>query len=171
MSLIQLNRVVRDDAADLIPANRHSQAHHLPWVTSFTDQAGFDAWFMRCLTGPNVGLVARVRATGEVVGVVNINEIVAGAFHSAYLGYYGMARFSRKGLMTEAVGSAVTYAFGALGLHRLEANIQPTNHASIALARRLGFQKEGFSPRYLRINGEWQDHERWALLTDMLKTD
>jgi [ribosomal protein S5]-alanine N-acetyltransferase len=171
MGLIQLSRVVRGDAADLISANCASQDHHLPWVTSFTDQAGFDAWFARCLTGPNVGLVARLQVTGEVVGVVNINEIVAGAFHSAYLGYYGMTKFSRKGLMTEAVGSAVTYGFGELELHRLEANIQPSNHASIALVRRLGFQKEGFSPRYLRINGEWQDHERWAALADMLKDD
>ena len=68
--------------------------------------------------------------------------------------------------MTEALGSAISYAFGELGLHRLEANIQPANHASIALVRRLGFQNEGYSPRYLRINGEWQDHERWALLGD-----
>jgi ribosomal-protein-alanine N-acetyltransferase len=170
MSSIQLSRVLRNDAADLISANCDNQHYHLPWVTSFTDQAGFDAWFARCLTGPNIGLVARLRTTGEIVGVVNINEIVAGAFQSAYLGYYGMARFGRRGVMTEAVGSAVNHAFGELGLHRLEANIQPANHASIALVRRLGFQKEGFSPRYLRINGEWQDHERWAVLADTIET-
>jgi [ribosomal protein S5]-alanine N-acetyltransferase len=78
-----------------------------------------------------------------------------------------MSSFSRKGLMTEALRAAVDYAFNDLGMHRLEANIQPENRASIALVRRLGFQKEGFSPRYLRINGEWRDHERWALLSDM----
>ncbi|MFC0401098.1 GNAT family N-acetyltransferase [Paraburkholderia rhizosphaerae] len=171
MCPIQLNRVVRDDATDLIRANRASQDYHLPWVTSFTDQAGFDAWFARCLTGPNVGLVARERVSREIVGVVNINEIVAGAFHSAYLGYYGMSKFGRKGMMTEALKSAVDYAFDDLGLHRLEANIQPANRASIALVRRLGFQQEGFSPRYLRINGEWQDHERWALLADRREAD
>jgi ribosomal-protein-alanine N-acetyltransferase len=121
MALIQLSRVVRDDAADLISANCSSQDYHLPWVTSFTDQAGFDTWFARCLTGPNVGLVARERTSGEIVGVVNINEIVAGAFHSAYLGYYGMTKFSRRGLMTEALRAAVDYAFSDLGLHRLEA--------------------------------------------------
>src|SRR6185437_17157071 len=117
MSLIQLSRVVRDDATDLISANCSSQDHHFPWVTSFTDQAGFDTWFARCLTGPNVGLVARERTSGEIVGVVNINEIVAGAFHSAYLGYYGMTKFSRRGLMTEALRAAVDYAFSDLGLH------------------------------------------------------
>ncbi|CAE6824697.1 GNAT family N-acetyltransferase [Paraburkholderia haematera] len=168
MSSIQLNRVTRADAADLIAANRANQDYQLPWVTSFTDQAGFDSWFGRCLTGPNVGLVARERVSGQIVGVVNISEIVAGAFQSAYLGYYGMVNFSRKGLMTETLRAAVDYAFHDLGLHRLEANIQPENEASIALVRRVGLQKEGFSPRYLRINGEWRDHERWALLSDML---
>jgi ribosomal-protein-alanine N-acetyltransferase len=166
MSVIRLSRVIRADAADLIAANSASQEYHLPWVTSFTDQARFDNWFARGLTGPNVGLVAREVASNKVVGVVNLNEIVAGAFQSAYLGYYGMLNFSRTGLMTEALRAAVAYAFSELGLHRLEANIQPENTASIALVRRLGFKQEGFSPRYLRINGEWRDHERWALLAD-----
>ncbi|MCC8404511.1 GNAT family N-acetyltransferase [Paraburkholderia sp. MMS20-SJTN17] len=167
MSVIRLSRVVRADAADLIAANRASQEYHLPWVTSFTDQSGFDNWFARCLTGANVGLVAREMASNKVVGVVNLNEIVAGAFQSAYLGYYGMSNSRRTGLMTEVLRAAIGYAFDDLGLHRLEANIQPANIASIALVRRLGFQQEGFSPRYLRIDGEWRDHERWALLSDM----
>ena len=166
MGTIRLSRVARADAPDLIAANRASQEFHLPWVASFTDQAGFDTWFARCLTGPIVGLIARAEGSNEVVGVINLNEIVAGVFQSAYLGYYGMAGFSRKGLMTEAMRAAIGYAFGDLGLHRLEANIQPENIASIALVRRLGFHREGFSPRYLRLNGEWRDHERWALLAD-----
>lgn len=165
MSTIRLSRVIRTDASDLIAANRASQEYHRPWVASFTDQAGFDAWFGRCLTGPNVGLVARDDESNGIVGVINLNEIVAGVFQSAYLSYYGMSGFGRKGLMTEAMRAAIAYAFGDLGLHRLEANIRPENVRSIALVRRLGFQKEGYSPHYLRIDGQWRDHERWALLT------
>jgi len=71
-----------------------------------------------------------------------------------------------RGLMSEAVGLAVTYAFDEQGLHRLEANIQPGNLPSRALVQRLGFRQEGFSPRYLRIGGEWRDHERWAVLAE-----
>ena len=66
--------------------------------------------------------------------------------------------------MTEALAAAAAFAFGELGLHRLEANIQPGNAASLALVKRVGFHKEGFSPRYLRIDGDWRDHERWALI-------
>ncbi|WP_028227262.1 GNAT family N-acetyltransferase [Paraburkholderia ferrariae] len=167
MPEIHLTRVTRSDAHDLIAANRESQSYHHPWAASFTDQAGFDAWFARTLTGPAIGLVAREAESNDIVGVVNINEIVAGVFQSAYLGYYGMQRYAGRGYMTEALRAAIDYAFSDLGLHRLEANIQPGNEASIALVRRLGFQKEGFSPRYLRIDGEWRDHERWALLADM----
>ena len=60
----------------------------------------------------------------------------------------------------------ISWAFGEVGLHRLEANIQPENKSSIGLVRRLGFQQEGYSPRYLKVGGRWRDHERWALLAE-----
>jgi ribosomal-protein-alanine N-acetyltransferase len=68
--------------------------------------------------------------------------------------------------MTEGLARVVSEAFGPLGLHRLEANIQPANLASRRLVRRLGFRREGLSPRYLRVAGAWRDHERWAILRD-----
>ncbi|MGE8545939.1 MAG: GNAT family N-acetyltransferase [Alcaligenes sp.] len=103
----------------------------------------------------------------ELIAANRANQEYHLPWVTSFIGYYGMSNFSRKGLMTEALRAAVDHAFDDLGLHRLEANIQPENQASIALVRRLGFQKEGHSPRYLRINGEWRDHERWALLADM----
>ena len=98
------------------------------------------------------------------MGVINLSEIVLGAFRSAYLGYYAFAGFERQGLMREGLRAAVRYAFRTLKLHRLEANIQPANAASLALARSCGFSREGFSPRYLKIGGRWRDHERWAII-------
>jgi ribosomal-protein-alanine N-acetyltransferase len=68
--------------------------------------------------------------------------------------------------MTEAIALMLRYAFADLRLHRIEANIQPGNVASIALVKRAGFVKEGFSRRYLKIGGRWRDHERWAILAE-----
>ena len=68
--------------------------------------------------------------------------------------------------MTEAVSLVLGYAFDNLKLHRIEANVQPHNQPSIAVLRRNGFAKEGFSRRYLKINGRWRDHERWAIIVE-----
>ena len=161
---VDVQRVRRADAAELIAANRESVAYHAPWITGFTDQASFDAWFARGVVGANISLVARERPSGALVGVVNLNEIVLGAFRSAYLSYWGYAGFGGRGLMTQALRGAVRYAFDEIGLHRVEASIQPGNVRSVALVRRAGFSQEGFSPNYLFIDGAWRDHERWALL-------
>ncbi len=104
------------------------------------------------------------------MGVVNLNEIVRGAFHSAYLGYYGFTPHAGQGYMAEGLGLVLRHAFRRMGLHRLEANIQPGNRASRALVRGLGFRREGFSPRYLKIGGRWRDHERWAIVREAWAT-
>jgi ribosomal-protein-alanine N-acetyltransferase len=68
--------------------------------------------------------------------------------------------------MRDGLQAVARHAFRTLKLHRVEANIQPANAPSIALARACGFACEGYSPRYLKIGGRWRDHERWALLAD-----
>jgi ribosomal-protein-alanine N-acetyltransferase len=161
-----VRRVRRADAAELIAANRENVEYHAPWLSAFTDQAGFDLWFARGITGANVSLIARERETNDLVGVINLNEIVMGIFRSAYMGYWGYARTGGRGLMTQALRESIRFAFDELGLHRLEANIQPGNVRSIALVQRAGFAREGFSPRYLFLAGAWRDHERWTLLAD-----
>ena len=101
--------------------------------------------------------------TGEFAGVINISEIVRGVFCSGYLGYYAFVPYNGRGYMTLGLKAVVKAAFRRHRFHRLEANIQPGNEASRRLVQRLGFRKEGFSPRYLKIAGRWRDHERWAL--------
>jgi [ribosomal protein S5]-alanine N-acetyltransferase len=111
-------------------------------------------------------LVCR-RSDGAILGVINLNEIVRAAFQSAYLGYYAFRPHAGEGYMTEGLALVLRHAFRRLGLHRLEANLQTGNRASRALVRRLGFRKEGFSPRYLKIGGRWRDHERWAIVREV----
>ena len=71
--------------------------------------------------------------------------------------------YERQGFMKWAMGVIIKKAWNDLKLHRLEANIQPGNAASIALVKNLGFTKEGYSPAYLKVGGRWRDHERWAI--------
>ena len=118
-----------------------------------------DAWDER-----RRGWLVCVRGTGEIAGVVNVSEIVRGSLRSAYLGYYVFAGFERRGIMRAGLKAVVRHSFRSDRLHRLEANIQPTNRASRALARSCGFVKEGYSRRYLKIGGRWRDHERWAIV-------
>lgn len=104
--------------------------------------------------------------SNELVGVVNVNDIVRDSRNSGSLGYYAFAPHSGRGYMLEALRRVVTHAFADLRLHRLEASIQPTNSRSIRLVERLGFTLEGMSRRYLKIRGRWRDHQRWALLAE-----
>ena len=166
MRTIILEPAARSDANELIKTNIDSRLFHAPWVEPFTDMDGFESWYGGLGAGVAVGLVARDTQSGGIVGVTNLSQIFRKGFQNAYLGFYGMVGTARRGFMTEAVRLTVNYAFAELGLHRVEANIQPGNAASIALVRRVGFRKEGFSPRYLNIGGVWRDHERWALLAD-----
>jgi ribosomal-protein-alanine N-acetyltransferase len=114
-----------------------------------------------------VSYLLRRRDSDELIGVVDLSEIVRGAFQSAYLSFYAHARHAGQGLMKEGVGAVVERAFREHRLHRVEANIQPGNRASLHLVRTLGFRREGFSPKYLKIGGRWRDHERWALTREV----
>lgn len=114
--------------------------------------------------------VVRRHDDDAIVGALEISQIVLGLFRSAYLGYHVGGPYARQGYMPEAIGLALGHAFGVMGLHRLEANIRPENVASIALVHRLGFTREGYSRRYLKIGGRWRDHERWAMLAEDWRT-
>jgi ribosomal-protein-alanine N-acetyltransferase len=105
-------------------------------------------------------------ADGAIVGVFTLSQIVRGMFHSAYLGYYAEQPYSAQGYMTDGMRLLVRHIFTKMRLHRVEANVQPENAASIALVKRSGFRLEGFSPRYLKVAGRWRDHQRWAILVD-----
>lgn len=166
MARVSVLPVRFEDAAELVAANLASIELHEPWVYPCRDRAAFLAYLSRCDGDRHMGFIARERASGHIVGIINLNEIVRGFFQNAYLGYYGVAGMAGRGLMREAVAQVVSMAFDEFGLHRVEANIQPGNLPSRVLVERLGFRLEGFSPRYLKIGGAWRDHERWTMLAE-----
>jgi ribosomal-protein-alanine N-acetyltransferase len=154
------------DQDEFIGLMRASRSFHRPWATAPTDPERFNAYLADSRRADfEAMLVCRVDDLA-IVGFFNLSQIVRRSLQSAYLGYAAGKPFAGHGYMAEGIALVLRHAFVDLRLHRVEANIQPDNHASIALARGAGFRREGFSPRYLKIAGRWRDHERWAILAD-----
>jgi ribosomal-protein-alanine N-acetyltransferase len=152
------------DEAEFIAKARRSRALHRPWTTAPTTPAQFRRYLEGSRDERRRAWLVCLRSSGEIAGVVNVSEIVRGSFRSAYLGYYVFVGYEQRGVMRAGLAAVVRHAFRKDGLHRLEANIQPANRASLTLAQACGFAKEGYSRRYLKIGGRWRDHERWAIV-------
>jgi [ribosomal protein S5]-alanine N-acetyltransferase len=150
------------DAEGFLAAVARSKKLHARWVEPPSAQSGYAAYVRRLRRRTHRGYLV-FTPQGELAGVINVSEIVRGAFCSGYLGYYAFAPHQGKGHMSEGLRLVIERAFTRLGLHRLEANVQPGNQPSRRLVERLGFRLEGYSERYLKIAGRWRDHERWAL--------
>lgn len=163
---VTLRHLRRQDHAEIAALTRESTELHRPWlgVHALTAEA-FERRLERFARPTHEGFVICLRETGAIVGGVNVNDILRGSRQCGTLGFTAYAATTGRGYLTEGLGLVIRYAFGPLGLHRLEANIQPGNTRSLALVRRLGFRYEGFSPAFQQIDGEWRDHERWALVS------
>jgi ribosomal-protein-alanine N-acetyltransferase len=160
---VTLRALRADDRTELLAAVRRSRLLHRPWVHPPSSPSAFRAYLARSRRKSQKSFLVLL-PDGGLAGVVNVSEIVLGSFRSAYLGYYGLVPHGGRGAMRAGMALVLTELFGAAGLHRVEANIQPGNRSSIALVRALGFRCEGYSPCYLKVGGRWRDHERWALL-------
>lgn len=163
VSLREIDYGDRDEFLELV--HRSRELHH-PWVYPPERRDQFDELVARARREDVVTLLGCRADDRAIVGVFTLSQIYRGAFQSAYLGYYGHALHANQGYMTEALQLVLDHAFGPLALHRLEANIQPGNAPSAALARGAGFRLEGFSPSYLLIGGRWRDHERYAITAE-----
>ncbi len=105
-----------------------------------------------------IGFIAHEPGSETIAGSVNLQSIERGIFQCAVLGYSIDGAFEGRGYAREMVGAVVDYAFGRLGLHRVEANYQPANERSGRLLRALGFVVEGYARDYLFMSGAWRDH-------------
>ncbi len=171
---VYLRAPERDDCDALIELYRKSQRHFAGYANSVYTRERFGAMLADAAIEANEYFLICRTGDDAIIGTVNFSQIFRRLFQNAYIGYQLFAGYTGHGYMTEAVDVALRYAFAELGLHRVEASVQPRNVASIAVLRRNGFVMEGSSRRYLKINGRWRDHERWAILKEdwtLLKKD
>jgi ribosomal-protein-alanine N-acetyltransferase len=163
---VRIRRPRASDEDVFLAAVRASRKLHHPWVQAPSTPARFQKALARWQGTTTHAAFVVWQGRRDLVGVVNVGEIVRGSFQSAYLGYYAFEPLAGQGLMQEGLSQVITHAFRKMKLHRLEANIQPSNTRSIRLVKRLGFRREGYSPRYLKVAGRWRDHQRWAMLSE-----
>lgn len=158
-----LRKPARADAAEFVAGGLASRGHLLPWVQPPDDVSGYRSWMAQGQRADAEQFLVCRRADDTLAGFVTLDNIVLGTLQSAAIGWAAFDAGLGHGHLTDGVEMVLDVAFTQVRLHRVEANIQPGNHRSRRLALRCGFALEGFSPRYLRIGGEWRDHERWAV--------
>lgn len=173
---LELRRLSWSDEAAFVAMLDESTEAWAPWTPASADVTPADRFrreVERAARGARAGTHLRLgafEAEGRLVGLFSLNEIVRGVFESAYAGWQIRATDTGQGLGTEGVLALLDVAFACppagLGLHRVQANIMPSNAASLAVARKVGFRREGEALRYLSIAGRWEDHIMFALTAE-----
>lgn len=169
--------MAESDRPEFIRVHEVSGDHFWRWFPSrppgFTIAGRFEQSYSRGRTGEPAGTDfprVAVTADGRIAGFFNLSQIFRGPFQNAYAGWAVSLDAVGKGLATEGVNALLDAAFSpaplGLGLHRVQANVVPTNTASTRVAEKCGFRREGLAIRYLEINGTWQDHAMFAKLAD-----
>ncbi|WP_413816758.1 GNAT family N-acetyltransferase [Microbacterium sp. BG28] len=165
-----LRPLTLNDARELAAAYRRNTAHLAPWEPRRTDRFFTEAGQEEDLA---IRLAASAAGTGyslgllhgpRIVGRFNLAGIVRGPFQSGGLGYWVDRDVAGRGLATAAVKTIVSAARGELGLHRVEASTLTHNLASQSVLRKAGFEQIGMAPRYLEIEGRWQDHNLYQVI-------
>jgi len=161
-----LRPVMRSDAAAMIRLTNQSARRCPGLVRRLKDKKQFEEMRKRHNRKDCFGFVICRKEDGEAVGGISLFEIIHRTRKSGVVGYLIGAPFFRQGYATEALQLVLRFAFRQLKLHRIEANIQAHNVASITLVKRAGFTCEGRARGFLKIAGRWRDHERWTILAE-----
>ncbi|OLD50932.1 MAG: hypothetical protein AUI42_01060 [Actinobacteria bacterium 13_1_40CM_2_65_8] len=155
------------DVPEIIRFYRENSEHLQPFSPTYTADFLDEATWIEQVhnRAPELAASAGFRAflfvrtaPKRIIGNLNLTQVHRGAFQSCVLGYNLAAAEQGMGYMTEAVRSAVAFAFGVWKLHRVAASYMPRNVRSAAVLERCGFKVEGDAPVYLLINGQWEDH-------------
>ena len=155
------------DCDAFLAAVRRSRAFHRGWIPPKPQtRAAYRKFLKHLAAGPHHGFLIIHRDTGDLVGAIGLGNVIRGNFKGCIVGYYAFLPHAGRGYMREAMRLVLRHAFKKLKLHRVEADIQPHNRRSQALARACGFVCEGLSRRMVKVGGRWKDHERWVILAE-----
>ncbi len=170
LSLISLDPTDTEQFFDFLVRNKD---YFRKWSAEYEDNY-FSIWYHRAwlenieqetLSGREIKFGVYYKTNpNRIIGSVSFSNIIKGIFLSCFLGYRIDENETRKGVATESLKGAIDYAFGVLNLHRVEANVMPSNAASIRVVEKLGFVNEGLARDYLKVNGKWEDHYHYVIL-------
>ena len=105
------------------------------------------------------------QSDNAMVGGITLSNVRRGVAQMGSIGYWVGEEFTRNGYTVSAVRAVSRFSFERLGLHRLEAACIPTNEPSRGVLLKAGFTQEGLARAYLRINGIWEDHLLFGLVS------
>ncbi len=170
--LLTLRAPLIEDYREWAKLRGDSRAFLTPWEALWHPDALTEIVYGRRLRRTHAewrddeGYTFHLFAKNRLIGGIGLTQIRRGIAQAGLLGYWIGEAHARQGYMTEATGLVLDLAFSRLGLHRVEASCIPENIASCTLLQNLGFRQEGFARSYLKIAGEWADHNLYSIVED-----
>lgn len=151
--------------AELVAHNREHLRAYLPAVLQLDAYGEAQAYLQAAVARAASGEVLEwhVFSGTALCGSIRLKDIDT-ADRNARIGYYLGQQFQGRGIASAAVCAVLAHAFGALQLHRIELQCAAGNHASMALAERLGFAHEGVLRQAECLNGVFVDLHVYGLL-------
>ena len=163
----------RSDQGQWVDLRRVSKDFLQPWEPTWPSDGAEKTAFRRRLRrfredwhdGTSYPFFMFSRETDELLGGITLSNLRRGVTQAGTIGYWMGYPYARRGHMSEAVGLILYYACDDLLLHRFEAACLVHNEPSSRLLLKLGFTEEGVARQYLQINGRWQDHRTFGILS------
>ena len=171
---VTLRQPTTGDYREWVALRAESRSFLEPWEPRWTlDEMDHSVWRQRIRryredfsNGTSIAYFIFDTSSGQLRGGITLGNIRRGVALSGHVGYWIGERHAGRGLMVDALNLLTQYSFDTLSLHRIEAACIPGNTRSVRVLEKAGFQREGLLRSYLKINGVWQDHYLYSLISD-----
>jgi ribosomal-protein-alanine N-acetyltransferase len=172
--MFSLRLLTLADATLLADYHKRNQEFHRPWsplmppdyITPAFQEQRLRNYFRRHSWGEQYRFGIFTRDPVLLIGTITLAAVEREFFQNGRLGYSVDQQFQNQGVITANLKKVIQFSFEEQKLHRLEASIMPHNQASRRVLEKCGFEKIGYSPKYLQIQGVWQDHELYMRLAE-----